>query len=165
MGASHNNLGKVLSNLADIYVVQGDFNKAGAILERALKIAQQHKDLETLAITHGKFAALCEKTGDVEGAESHLKQALDAIQGKKDKLEIQVIQALLLVLRRKAPDASVTQLFQRLLELRERVFGHEDASLKDVLEDYQRVLLALNQQSEADAVSVQINRLGKQSNG
>jgi tetratricopeptide (TPR) repeat protein len=159
-GGSHQNLAIVLSNLAEIYVLKKEYTKAYPIMGRALKIAQHHQDPDIIATVHCKFAILCRLADKMDDAENHLRTALTLIEGKKDRLEIQVLQELLTLLQNNPPHTSLPPLFERLLVLRKKVFGNNDTSLKDVLESYHSVLLALNRSTEAEAIMVRITKLG-----
>ena len=110
--------------------------------------------LNTLALLHAE-------SGDLDGAERHLRTALASRQDSPENVSIATTQHnIAMILSRKGSLAEAEERFLKALDLRSRLLGIQHPATRLTLEEYEHLLMRAGRKAEAR----QIRSRARQSN-
>src|SRR5215470_7608876 len=157
VGTEHATYGVALSNLADVYRVQGRYGEAQDLYARALAIRERALGANnpTLAVTLNSLGIVMRRQGKFGEAEDVLKRALALRQqalGPAHPDVAQTLNNLAAVYNDQGRHAEAVSIYQRALAIRERAQGANHPGLTPTLHNLAAAYAAQGKYGEAEGL-------------
>lgn len=164
LGTSHEDIIPLLTNLGELYRAKRKFGDARSSFERALAIAEKAFGPDDIRIAHiaDMLGLIAYEQHQTKDAASFFERSL-AIKDKRlspgDVETAPTLFNLAELYRLRGDYEKAEPLYERLVGIREKAPGKDNADLERAVEGYVTTLLALKKTAEANAVQERLSRL------